>query len=76
MSIKQSRKERTPEQVDSDRKRLHPEGKKYCVKCKKSKGLTEFTKRMDLEDGLSGYCIICHRKRQKENNKKSLIFFR
>jgi len=48
---------------------------KWCPACKQTKLVSEFGRNRARGDGLSGYCIECHRRRSNESaQRKRLIF--
>jgi hypothetical protein len=65
---------RTPEQVLSDRKRLRPNGKKRCTACEAEKNFSEFAPHQSSSDGLSHQCRKCiNEYKTKVNNYKKSI---
>lgn len=55
------RRSRTPEQIEADRTRLHPDGMKTCPRCATAKEFADFTRDVAQVDGLRTKCRACKR---------------
>jgi hypothetical protein len=49
---------------------------KKCSKCKKNKGVEEFSRDKSKKDGLTSACRECNNKREKNKGKMAVISLR
>ncbi|MCP2342614.1 endonuclease domain-containing protein [Actinomadura rupiterrae] len=51
------------------RRRIVPEGMKYCPRCEEVKSVQDFGRNRSSRSGLSGYCKPCHSQVTRENRE-------
>lgn len=53
------RSARTPEQIDADRARIHPDARKWCPACRARLPFEAFFRNRARADGLAAICREC-----------------
>lgn len=67
------RRLRTPEQLASDQRRLHPKGMKYCPGCGRTLQLWMFDLDLGRSDGLRQRCKPCRTRRLAEREQTARL---